>query len=74
MYCVPISPVIKRYNNNKKKILLCEGTNQAHIYRACKYHQDLNHYFASQEKIRQHKTIGGDAKKKYRANQLLFYM
>ena len=35
-------------------------------------YQDLNHYFVSQEKIRQHKTIGGDAKKKYRANQLLF--
>ena len=32
----------------------------------------INHYFVSQEKIRQHKTIGGDAKKKYRANQLLF--
>ena len=27
-------------------------------------YQDLNHYFVSQEKIRQHKTIGGDAIKK----------
>jgi len=51
-----------------------EGTNSAGPSRQIS--GSINHYFVSQEKDSSTKKLsaGGGAKKKYRANQLLFYM